>query len=472
MPPGGRHFHFVGICGTAMGAVAAAMKDRGFIITGSDQAVYEPMASFLRGRGIEVLRGFRAENIPKSAEMVVIGNVISRGNAECEEVLNRRLPYTSLPELLKHHFLAGKRNYVVTGTHGKTTTTSLLAWLFENAGCNPSFMIGGITNNFRQGGRFTSSEFVVIEGDEYDTAFFDKRSKFVHYLPEVVIVNNLEFDHADIFKSLTDIQLSFNRLFRLVPRNGLVLINGDDENAMAATRENRPEMWLACPAPLVTVGLGEQNEMRLGDLTFEEGGTSFRLDGAHFFVPMDGEFNARNAAMAICAARFAGLKDEEIREGLRSFLGIARRQQVRGVTSGGVTIIDDFGHHPTAIRETSEALRHRHVKTGAKLWAVFEPRSNTTRRKIFQRELAASLALADGVLVAAIPDAQKVPEGDRLDLDQLADDVRSNGGIPCFIEPDATAIVARLTPLVRAGDVVAVFSNGGFDGIHEKLLAM
>ena len=468
----GQHYHFIGICGTAMGAVAAAMKDRGFTITGSDAGVYEPMASFLRGKGIDIMEGFRAENIPATADVIVIGNAISRGNPECEEVLNRRLLYTSLPELLKHQFLRGKRNYIVTGTHGKTTTTSLLAWLLESAGRAPSFMIGGITRNFGQGGRFTESDFTVLEGDEYDTAFFDKRSKFVHYLPELVIVNNLEFDHADIFPDLASIQLSFNRMLRLVPQNGLVLLNGDEANALEAARENRAEMRTACPAPMQTVGLGEGNDHRITDLAFADEGMIFRLNGEPFAVPMDGEINVRNAAMTICAARFAGLSDEEIRAGLGSFLGVARRQQVRGVTKSGVTVIDDFGHHPTAIRETAEALRHRHVKPGAKLWALFEPRSNTTKRKVFQRELASALAAADGVILAEIFEAHKVPEGDRLDVPALVETIRGEFQRPCFVEPDAEAIVARLAPLVQPGDVVAVFSNGGFGGIHEKLLAM
>lgn len=455
-----------------MGAVAAAMKDRGYVITGSDAAVYEPMASFLRNKGIEIMEGYRAENIPDTADVIVIGNAISRGNPECEAVLNRRLLYTSLPELLKHQFLRGRRNFVVTGTHGKTTTTSLLAWLLESAGRSPSFMIGGLTRNFGQGGRFTDSEFVVLEGDEYDTAFFDKRSKFVHYLPEVVIVNNLEFDHADIYKDLASIQLSFNRLFRLVPSNGLVLVNGDDERALAATRENKEEMWTACPAPLQTVGLGEGNDWRISGIELQGEGTAFRLNSEPFYVPLDGEFNVRNAAMAICAARFAGLTDGEIRAGLQGFLGVARRQHVRGRTKGGVTIIDDFGHHPTAIRHTVEALRHRHVPPGARLWALFEPRSNTTRRKVFQRELADALATADGVFIAEIPDIEKVPEHDRLNVQALTQDIANRLDGRCYLEPNADAIVTRLAPLVKANDVVVVFSNGGFGGIHEKLLAM
>jgi UDP-N-acetylmuramate: L-alanyl-gamma-D-glutamyl-meso-diaminopimelate ligase len=312
----------------------------------------------------------------------------------------------------------------------------------------------------------------VLEGDEYDTAFFDKRSKFIHYLPECVIVNNLEYDHADIFPDLQSIQLSFNRMLRLVPQNGLVLVNGDDANALAATRENRAVMMTACPAPLRTVGLGDHCDHRIADIAFADSGMTFTLDGVPFAVPMDGEINVRNAAMAVAAARFAGLGDDDIRAGLATFLGVARRQTVRGVTAGGVTVIDDFGHHPTAIEETAEALRRRHLRPGAKLWALFEPRSNTTKRKVFQHELARALAAADGVILSEVFEPHKVPEGDRLDVAALVEEVRGVHGRSCFVEPDADAIVARLAPLVHAGDVVVVFSNGGFGGIHEKLLKM
>ncbi len=455
-----------------MGAVAAAMRDRGYTVTGSDDGVYEPMASFLRERGIGIMEGYRPENIPDSAELIVIGNAISRGNPECEAVLNKRLLYTSLPELLKHCFLRGRRNYVVTGTHGKTTTASLLAWLMESAGRDPSFMIGGLTRNFGQGGRFTESEFTVLEGDEYDTAFFDKRSKFVHYLPECVIINNLEYDHADIFPDLESIQLSFNRMLRLVPRNGLVLVNGDDAQALAATRENRQALMAACPAPLRTVGFGGSCDHRIDDIAFANTGMTFTVDRESFAVPMDGEINVRNAAMAICAARFAGLNDSEIRRGLESFLGVTRRQTVRGTTATGVTIIDDFGHHPTAIRETAEALRHRYVQPGGRLWALFEPRSNTTKRRVFQRELAAALGSADGVILAEVFEPHKVPEGDRLDMPRLVEEIRSQYHRPCFVEPTADAIVSRLASQIQQNDVVVVFSNGGFGGIHEKLLAL
>ncbi len=371
------HFHFIGICGTAMGSVAAAMRQRGFTITGSDQGIYPPMSTFLETQGIELSAGFKPENIPAGTDTVVVGNAISRGNPELESVLDRKLLYTSLPEVLKHHFLHGRRNLVVTGTHGKTTTSSLLTWILESAGKNPSHMIGGIPKNLGQGARFTDSEFTVLEGDEYDTAFFDKRSKFHHYLPEVVIVNNIEFDHADIFSDLGEIKLSFKRLLNIVPHNGQVFINADDPSCLEVAQN--------CPAPVQSVGFAEGADLRIGNIDYLPGESSFSLAGESYCIEMDGEYNVRNAAMAISAARFAGLDPAEIRAGLGSFEGIARRQEIRG-EANGVKVIDDFGHHPTAIKGAIAGFRQRFP--GARLWALFEPRSNTTKRKVSQATLA------------------------------------------------------------------------------------
>ncbi|HCN28404.1 MAG TPA: UDP-N-acetylmuramate:L-alanyl-gamma-D-glutamyl-meso-diaminopimelate ligase [Verrucomicrobiales bacterium] len=452
-----KHIHFIGICGTAMGSTAAALRAQGHIITGSDEKVYPPMSDVLRAAGITLSEGYKAENLPANADLHVVGNAISRGNEELETVLERRLPYISMAELIKREVIQGRRSFVVSGTHGKTTTTTLLAWLLEHAGRNPGFLIGGVPANFESGARFNDSEFFVIEGDEYDTAYFDKRSKFLHYLPECVIVNNIEFDHADIFRGLDDILLTFQRLLNSVPRNGLVLLNGDDANCLA----------LKSPAPVRTVGLGPDCSERLVITGGGPESTDFTLNGAAFSLPMIGEFNARNAAMAVCAARHAGLSDEEIRAGLASFKGIRRRQQVRG-EAGGVTVVDDFGHHPTAIRETLRGMRRKYP--GRRLWAVFEPRSNTSRRNLLQNELIAALREADGSVVASVANPEKVPAELRLDPDKVAASVTS-AGRACFHEPDTAAIVARLKQETRPGDVVIVFSNGGFDGIHDKLLA-
>ncbi|MGE0412331.1 MAG: UDP-N-acetylmuramate:L-alanyl-gamma-D-glutamyl-meso-diaminopimelate ligase [Verrucomicrobiales bacterium] len=455
------HFYFMGICGTAMGAVASALKVKGFRVSGSDAKVYPPMSTFLREQGIVLTEGYNAANIPADADYIVVGNALGRGNPEVEEVLTRRLRYRSLPETLKEFHLQGRHNYVVCGTHGKTTTTSMLAWMLECAGLAPDFMIGGLPENFGRGGRLQGSDYVVLEGDEYDTAFFDKRSKFVHYLPEVALVNNIEFDHADIFDNLEAIIKSFSHMVRLVPSNGLIIVNGDDKNIEKVIASE-------AHAPVKKVGFGEHCDVRITGVAYNGEVTSFVLDGEAFSVKMPGEFNIRNAAMAATAALHAGITAEQIRRALESFAGVRRRQQVRGTTGRGVTVVDDFGHHPTAIRQAIEALRHRFP--GRRLWAAFEPRSNTTRRKVFQHELPAALALADGVCVSAVENAAKVPEDDRLDPAAVMEELRSLGR-PAFYESGADAIVERLKQEVGDGDVVVVFSNGGFDNIHDKLLA-
>ncbi|MFN5961256.1 MAG: UDP-N-acetylmuramate:L-alanyl-gamma-D-glutamyl-meso-diaminopimelate ligase [Verrucomicrobiota bacterium] len=455
-----QHYHFIGICGTAMGAVAAAMKERGFRITGSDSAVYPPISTFLESRGIALERGYRSANIPAKADVIVVGNAISRGNEELEEVLNRKLRYVSMPEVLKEQFLRGKRNFVVTGTHGKTTTTSLLTWLLHAGGLNPSYLIGGVPRNFDGGARFTDSDFFVLEGDEYDTAFFDKRSKFLHYLPEVLIVNNVEFDHADIFENLEAIKKSFRLLLRVVPRNGVIFANGDDENVRDVIQN--------APAPVVTVGFGPENNHRITDVVYGEESTSFTINAQRYTVPMNGDYNVRNAAMAVSAAEFAGLAPVKIAKALTQFRGVARRQDLRGEVNG-VKVIDDFGHHPTAIKDTTTALKRRYNAAGGKMIAIFEPRSNTTRRKVFQRELALALGASEVVILAPVADPHKVPENDRLDVNRLLDDIRVMGR-EAFMEPDVDAIVSRAVGLVQPGDTITVFSNGGFGGIHDKLL--
>jgi UDP-N-acetylmuramate: L-alanyl-gamma-D-glutamyl-meso-diaminopimelate ligase len=452
-------FHFTGICGTAMGAVAAAMKQRGYTVTGSDANVYPPMSDFLRGQGITLTEGYSEENIPADTDVVIIGNAISRGNPEAEATLDRKLLYHSLPEVLKEFFLRGKRNFVVSGTHGKTTTSAMLAWIFKQAGRNPGYMIGGLPKNLGRGAHFTDSQFNVLEGDEYDTAFFDKRSKFLHYLPECVIVNNIEFDHADIYNSLDEIKLTFRRLLNIVPREGHAFINGDEPNCL--------DVATAAPCPITTVGFSESCGLRIEDVHYATDHSSFNLGGVTFSVPMTGEFNVRNAAMAAAAATFAGLTADEIRDGLHSFEGVARRQELKGEVNG-IKVIDDFAHHPTAIRLAVQSLRQRHP--GGRLWVLFEPRSNTTRRAVFQTELAEALAAADFAIVAAIPDLHKIPANDRLNPDKLSADIARLGGQAWYLA-DVDTIVAKVKETARTGDVIAVLSNGGFGGIHEKLLA-
>ncbi|MDB6152232.1 MAG: UDP-N-acetylmuramate [Chthoniobacteraceae bacterium] len=454
-----RHVHFIGICGTAMGAVAAAMRAQGFTVTGSDAKVYPPMSTFLEEKGIELSEGYRAENLPESADMIVVGNAISRGNPEVEAVLNRKLFYVSLPEALKQFFLRGRHNLVVTGTHGKTTTSSLLAWILKSAGLDPAYMIGGIAKNLGQGCSLHESRHVVVEGDEYDTAFFDKRSKFLHYLPELLIINNIEFDHADIFKDLDEIKLSFRRLLNVVPSEGMVLINADDANCVDVSRN--------CFAQLLEVGFSPNAARQIRDVSYDSAGSAFTLLDTRFELPMVGEYNVRKAAMAVTAAQFYGVPLERIQQAVASFEGVKRRQEVRGETRG-ITIIDDFGHHPTAIAQTLRGLRHQYP--GRRVWALFEPRSNTTRRAVFQDSLSQALGEADGVILAQVARLEQLPAGDRLDPEQVVDDIAKTGK-PAFYEPDVDAIISRLRPLAAERDVIVIFSNGGFDNIHRRLIA-
>jgi UDP-N-acetylmuramate: L-alanyl-gamma-D-glutamyl-meso-diaminopimelate ligase len=450
--------HFVGIGGTGMAAAAAAMQERGFHVTGSDQNVYEPMASFLADKKIVVMNGYDEKNLLHKPDLVVIGNAISRGNAEAEFVLDHKLRYCSLPELLKEFFIRGKRSLVVTGTHGKTTTTSLLTWVFEHSGLNPSFFIGGIPNNFSQGARFTDSEWFIIEGDEYDTAFFDKRSKFVHYLPEVAIINNLEFDHADIFENLDAIKKTFSHFIRLIPRNGLLLGNGDDANLAP--------LLTATHCPVKRFGLGADNAIHAFNIRYGPTATEFEIPSFKFHLNLVGELNVRNALAVIAAAKHCGLSNKQIQSAFDTFKGIKRRMEVRGI-AGGVTVVDDFGHHPTAIRETLKALRLKYPHE--KIWAVFEPRSNTTRRNVFQYELSNAFADADAVVVSKVARLEQLAAGERLNPEKLMQDLKLSGKNAAYL-PDVDSIIVHISKNVRGGDIVCVFSNGGFGGIHAKLL--
>jgi len=454
-----RSVHFVGICGTAMASAAAALQQKGYTVTGSDQNVYPPMSTFLEQRRIPIFNGYAEANLTHPPDLVVIGNAISRGNPEAEFALEHKLRFCSLPELLREFFLRGKRCLVVAGTHGKTTTTSLLTWVFEHAGLNPGFLIGGIPANLGQGARFTDSEWFILEGDEYDTAFFDKRSKFVHYLPEVAILNNLEFDHADIFDNLAAVQRAFSHFIRTIPRNGLLLANGDDPNLAPLLNVNF--------CPVKRFGLGEHNAIRATNLRYGPTASEFEIPSAKFHLNLVGELNVRNALAVVAAAKHCGLTNKQIQAAFDTFTGIKRRMEVRGI-AGGVTIIDDFGHHPTAIRETLRALRIKYPDE--RIWAVFEPRSNTTRRNVFQRELVAAFADASAVVVAQVARLELLRPEERLNPEQLMADLRATGK-PAEYLPDADAIVAHLAAHAEGGDVVCVFSNGGFGGIHEKLLA-
>jgi len=450
--------HFIGICGTAMASAAAAMKEKGFEVSGSDQNVYPPMSTFLTERQIEVINGYADRNLARKPDLVVVGNAISRGNPEAEFVLDHKLRYCSLPELLKEFFIRGKRSIVVAGTHGKTTTTSLLTWVFEHNGLNPSYLIGGIPNNLSQGARFTDSDWFIIEGDEYDTSFFDKRSKFIHYLPEIGIINNLEFDHADIFENLDAVKKSFAHFIRLIPRNGLLLGNGDDLNLASLLNVTH--------CPVKKFGLGGDYATYGFNLRYGPTATEFEIPSFKFHINMIGELNVRNALAVIACAKHCGLSNKQIQSAFDTFKGIRRRMEVRGI-AGGVTVIDDFGHHPTAIRETLRALRIKYPQQ--KVWAIFEPRSNTTRRKVFQEELVSAFADADGVVVSEVARLEQLSAEERLNPEKLMLDLKASGRNAAYL-PDTDAIVAHMAKSAQGGDIVCVFSNGGFGGIHSKLL--
>ncbi len=430
--------HFIGVCGTAMAAAAALCRERGVAVTGSDENVYPPMSTFLEARGIRISSGYRESNLDHQPDLICIGNAMKRGNPEVERALEHRLNYCSLPELVREVFLRDRHSVVIAGTHGKTTTTSLLAWVLESASQSPSFLIGGIPENFQTGARLGSGPHFVIEGDEYDTAFFDKRSKFVHYRPDTVILNNIEYDHADIFPDLAAVKRAFRQLVAVVPRCGLIIANGEDANVR--------DVVAGAPARIRYF-------------------TKADFDG--FTIPLAGDHNHRNAAAVAIAAQELGLTRDQIQTGFHTFTGIKRRMEVRG-EAGGVTVLDDFAHHPTAIVETIRAIRQKYPRR--RVWALFEPRSNTTRRNVFQRELAESLAEADGVFIAKVDRLHELAETDRLDPDRIVAEIGQRGK-PARYTANADGIVTELLPQLRAGDVVAVMSNGKFDGIHDKLLA-
>ena len=466
-----QHIHLIGICGTAMASLAGMLKQRGYGVTGSDAAAYPPMSDFLRDLGIPVAQPFDAKNLEPQPDLVVVGNAISRGNAELEHVLDQRMTFCSLPQLLHEEFLRGKEVLVVAGTHGKTTTTSMLSWIFHSAGLDPSFLIGGIAENFGSSFHLGQGKHFILEGDEYDTAFFDKGPKFLHYFPDSVILTSVEFDHADIYKDLDAVETAFKRLVNLVPRRGRIV--AFDGAVSGVTESPSLERCLAKAfCPVERYGAGPRANWRVANLRLDPGGTSWTVvrDGqpwAQFEFSLAGEYNAWNATAAAALASSCGVSKKAIAEALGTFKSVKRRLEVKAQVNG-ITIIDDFAHHPTAIAGTLKALRARY--SGARLWAILEPRSNTLRRRVLQTDLARSLALADEVIVANVFRSEAVPENERLELPALAAETKQNGR-PIRLLADADAIVQTITPELRSGDVVAILSNGGFGGIYEKLPA-
>jgi UDP-N-acetylmuramate: L-alanyl-gamma-D-glutamyl-meso-diaminopimelate ligase len=466
---GKKHIHLIGICGTAMASLAGMLKQREFRVTGSDAAAYPPMSDFLRELGIPVAPSFDASNLDPRPDLVVVGNAISRGNPELEELLDRHIPFCSLPQLLHDEFLRGKEVLVVAGTHGKTTTTSMLAWIFHTAGLQPSFLIGGIAENFGSSFHVGQGKHFILEGDEYDTAFFDKGPKFLHYFPDSVILTSVEFDHADIYKDLDAVETAFKRLVNLIPRRGrIVAFDGAVGDAKESASLERCLAKAFCSVE--RYGAAENSAWRVTDLKFEAGKTTWSVlhqnePWADFEFPLAGEYNVWNASVAAALAFDCGIGKAEIAAALKTFKSVKRRLEVKAQVNG-ITIIDDFAHHPTAIAATLKALRARYQE--ARLWAVLEPRSNTLRRRVLQSDLARSLAQADEVVVAGVFRSESVPERERLELPLLAAEIEKLGR-PVHLVADADAIVDKIAPNMRPGDVVAILSNGGFGGIYEKL---
>jgi UDP-N-acetylmuramate: L-alanyl-gamma-D-glutamyl-meso-diaminopimelate ligase len=466
-----KHIHLIGICGTAMASLAGMLKERGFRVTGSDAAAYPPMSDFLAEIGIQVAQPFDARNLEPPPDLVVVGNAISRGNVELEHVLDQRIPFCSLPQILHDEFLRGKEVIAVAGTHGKTTTTSMLSWIFHAAGMNPSFLIGGIAENFGSSFQLGQGTHFIIEGDEYDTAFFDKGPKFLHYFPDTVILTSVEFDHADIYKDLDAVETAFKRLVNLIPRRGRIV--AFDGMAGEASESPSLEHCLSKTfCPVERYGASERSSWRIADLKFEPNRTSWTVlhegrEWAKLEFALAGEYNVRNATAAAAMAAAYGISKDKIAAALKTFKSVKRRLEVKAQVNG-ITIIDDFAHHPTAIAETLKALRARY--SSSRLWAILEPRSNTLRRRVLQADLARSLASADEVIVAGVFRSDAVPENERLDLPTLAAEVEKHGTRARLIS-DADEIVRTAAPEMRGGDVIAILSNGGFGGIYEKLPA-
>jgi UDP-N-acetylmuramate: L-alanyl-gamma-D-glutamyl-meso-diaminopimelate ligase len=487
------HYHLIGICGTAMASLAGMLQARGHKVTGSDQNVYPPMSTQLEALGIGIMQGYKAENCELDRDVTVVGNTIMRGNPELEEVLNRKMQYRSQAETVRDVFIrrdagvegnalaharaSAKKSLVVAGTHGKTTTTSLAAWMCEVGGLDPTFLVGGVVQNFGQSFRVTDSDYFVIEGDEYDTAFFDKKPKFMSYLPEIAIVNNIEFDHADIYKDIDAIKWQFSRLMNLVPGNGRLICGIDSPVVGEVLASMEGKLF----TQVETFGLSDDAKWQARDIEFTAEGTRFKVfktEGqspttearpwAEFRTKMIGEFNVRNCLAVIIAADAWGISQAKMQECFDTFESVKRRMEVRGVERG-VTVIDDFAHHPTAVDETLKALRQRYKNN--RLIAVFEPRSRSSRLSVFEDQYRKAFAHADHVIITAVfnpEDALRFGPA-LLDVDKLIAAIAATGKTAITL-PDADAIVGYLAPEMRDGDVIAVMSNGGFGAIHEKLL--
>jgi UDP-N-acetylmuramate: L-alanyl-gamma-D-glutamyl-meso-diaminopimelate ligase len=462
-----KHVHIVGIGGSAMSPLAGMLREKGFRVTGSDSGVYPPASTFLESLGISFFHSFDAKHLDPKPDLVVIGNIIARGNPELEEVLDRKIPYRSLPEMLEEEFLPGRHSIVVSGTHGKTTTTAMLAWIFHVAGKKPNFLVGGVAENFGKSYGLEGGPEFILEGDEYETAFWDRGPKFFHYHPDDLIITSLEFDHADIYADFEVYQLAFRRLVNLVPRSGRVVVWGDTEQSGPALRAATAKAF----CPVETYGFSAQNDWVASEVAAEDATTAFRLayrgkEFGKFALQASGRHNVLNALAAIAVAHGRGISSDALGEALSTFRSVKRRMDVKGERVG-ILVVDDFAHHPTAVRATIEAARGRWPNR--RLWAILEPRSNSMRRKVFEESLPKALALADRVVLGGVFRAQLLGDENRMSPQTVAQSVRELGKEARAFE-GAEAIAEYLAGEAKAGDLLLVMSNGSFDGLCDKLL--
>ena len=462
-----KHVHVIGIGGSAMAPLAGMLREHGYRVTGSDSGVYPPASTLLEKLGISFFHAFDAAHLSPAPDLAVVGNIIARGNPELEEVLDRKIPYRSMPEILEEVFLPGRHSIVVSGTHGKTTTTAMLAWIFYTAGKRPNFLVGGVAENFGKSYGLGGGEEFILEGDEYETAFWDRGPKFFHYHPDDLIVTSLEFDHADIYRDFETYELAFRRLVNLVPRRGRVVIWGDTEESGPALRRAAEKAF----CPVETYGFSPANDWVASDLAVDGGGMRFRVSHkgqtfGEFALAASGRHNVLNAMAAIAVAHGRGIGANVLAKALSTFQSVKRRMDVKGEVRG-VLVVDDFAHHPTAVRATIEAARARWK--GRRLWAIIEPRSNSMRRKVFEETLPVALALADRVILGGVFRAQQLGDENRLEPEAVAERVRDLRK-SARVFPSADAIAEQISAEAERGDVLLVMSNGSFDGLCEKLM--
>jgi len=463
LPPAGSHIHLTAICGVGMASLAGLLKSRDYHITGSDQNIYPPMSTYLTDIGINVLAGFHAEHLAPRPDLVVIGNAVSRNNPEAEAVLAQGIDYISFPQALGRFLIGARSSLVVAGTHGKTTTSALAAWVLSSAGLDPGFFVGGVPLNFASGWHAGTGTYVVLEGDEYDTAFFDKGPKFLHYRPKHVILTSVEFDHADIYRDLGHVTSAFGKLIDIIPADGSLVVCSDYPEALAVAGDVRSQ----------TTTYGESGDWIAENIRFDQGRSFFepcfkgRSDGL-VEAAVIGRHNVKNTLAVYAMGRGLGIARDRLLEGFRTFKGVKRRQEVRG-EKRGVLVIDDFAHHPTAVRETIDAVRRAYA--GRRLWAIFEPRSATSKRNVFEKQFAAALALADKIIVSSVYQPEKVPENERLSVEGLVGEINGlDGAGRALALADSAAIADYVACNCRAGDVLLVMSNGGFGAVHDKIL--